>query len=379
MYTKRASGTDANKEGIMPRSIASRNGGRVTLALAAAMVAASLGVSTATGQSPAGPTGGPSGDPAGSPGVTVTLPAPEVTSLTIVTSVPEAATIMIKLADDLGLYQKYGIENVEILVLDSGTLLPLVSNQAQAALSSPNSTLLTVNTESPLVDVAVTNNRFLDVLLAGKEIRSADDLRGKNIAISAIGGQAHAEVLIALEGLGLTADDVNIIQVGGQSDRVAALISGAIDAIPVEGAVAEELAAEGYNVLIDLTESDVPFAVGSLEFTKSFVEQNPNTVLALLAANLEAMQIIAEDTETSARSLAEWAQIEHADAVAAIEGFQRVMQRDMRWTQEGYENALEIVVAQDPNLAGIDVTQAYTTEFLDRLKEMGFNDAIGVP
>jgi NitT/TauT family transport system substrate-binding protein len=309
----------------------------------------------------------------------VTLPAPELTNITIVTSVPEAATIMIKLADDLGLYQKHGIENVELLVLDSGTLLPLVSNQAQAALSSPNSTLLTVNTESPLIDVGVTNNRFLDVLLAGKEIRTAEDLRGKSIAISAIGGQAHAEAIIALEGLGLTADDANIIQVGGQSDRVAALISGAVDAIPVEGAVAEELVAEGYNILIDLSESDVPFAVGSLEFTKAFVEQNPNTVLALLAANLEAMQIIAEDTETAATSLAEWAQIDHADAVAAIEGFQRVMQRDMRWTQEGYENALEIAIAQDPNLAGIDVTQAYTTEFLDRLDEIGFSDSIGVP
>jgi NitT/TauT family transport system substrate-binding protein len=377
MYTKRASRTHNDKEEIMPRSIVSRPGRGLAVAFAAALVAAFAAMSTASGQSPPADTPVPSGPPGGAP--TVALPPPEVTSITLVTSVPEAATIMGKLANDLGLYQKYGIENVEILVLDSGTLLPLVSNQAQMAISSPNSTLLTVNTESPLIDVAVTNNRFLDVLLAGKEIRSAEDLRGKNIAISAIGGQAHAEVLIALEGLGLTADDVNIIQVGGQSDRVAALISGAVDAIPVEGAVADELVAEGYNVLIDLTESDVPFAVGSLEFTKSFVEQNPNTVLALLAANLEAMQIIAEDTETAAASLAEWAQIDHADAVAAIEGFQRVMQRDMRWTQEGYENALEIAIAQDPNLAGIDVTQAYTTEFLDRLVEMGFNDAIGVP
>lgn len=363
----------------MPKLAYVYRGRALAVAVITGLLLASCGSPAATpAGTPAG-TSGPTGSAPASSAEGVTLPAPEVTDLTIVTSVPEAATIMIKLADDLGLYQKYGIENVEILVLDSGTLQPLVSGQAQVALSSPNSTLLTLNTESPLIDVAVTNNRFLDVILAGTEIRTADDLRGKKIAISAIGGQAHAEVLVALEGLGLTAGDVSILQVGGQSDRVAALVSGAVDAIPVEGAVAEDLTAEGYNILLDLTESDVPFAVGSIEFTRAFTEQNPNTVLAFVAANLEAMQIIAEDTETAAESLAGWAQLDQADAVAAIEGFQQVIQRDMRWTQEGYENALEIVIVQNPDLANVDVTQGYTFEYLDRLEEMGFNDQIGVP
>lgn len=378
MYTKRPD-THTSGGAIVQKPAHLYRGGGLALAVLTGLVLTSCGAPAGTpAATPAGPSA-PTGSAPSSPSGGVTLPAPEVTDLTIVTSVPEAATIMIKLADDLGLYQKHGIENVEILVLDSGTLQPLVSGQAQVALSSPNSTLLTLNTESPLIDVAVTNNRFLDVILAGTEIRTADDLRDKKIAISAIGGQAHAEVLVALEGLGLTAEDVNILQVGGQSDRVAALVSGAVDAIPVEGAVAEDLTAEGYNVLLDLTESDVPFAVGSIEFTRAFTEQNPNTVLAFVAANLEAMQIIAEDTDTAAESLAGWAQLDQADAVAAIEGFQQVIQRDMRWTQEGYENALEIVIVQNPDLANVDVTQGYTFEYLDRLEEMGFNDQIGVP
>jgi ABC-type nitrate/sulfonate/bicarbonate transport system substrate-binding protein len=197
--------------------------------------------------------------------------------------------------------------------------------------------------------------------------------------VSQLGGQSHAEDLVALKSLGLTSDDVKIVQVGGQSARVAALQAGSVDAIPVDCTKAKELVGQGFSILVNLLEVDIPFAGANLTFKRSFVDQNPNTVLAMTAANLEAMQLLWTDEDTAVKAFAAWAQVPEDEARSALDDFKAVGQRDLRSTEQAYANVRDVQVLTNPEVANVDVTKAYDWKFLDQLATLGLYKQLGVP
>ena len=333
------------------------------------------------------PTAAPTGTPVATPGETtaatptpILFPTPELTTIRLAISALEANTFIPQLALDAGVYARYGL-NVTVTSFDGAqkTLQAMIAGQVDGSTDSPQSTLTSMTTESPLQDVAIFTNKFLDCIVTKSDITNADTLKGKRMAVSQLGGQSHAENLVALKSLGLTSDDVNIVQIGGQGARVAALQAGSVDAIPVDCVKAQELVAEGFRILVTLPELDIPFAGANLSFKKTFIEQNPNTVLAIVAANLEAMQLLWTDETMVVKAFAAWGQVSEEEAKATIDAFKEVAQRDLRWTADGYANVRDVQVLTNPAVADVDLTQASTTKFLDQLKDFGLYDELGVP
>jgi ABC-type nitrate/sulfonate/bicarbonate transport system substrate-binding protein len=233
-------------------------------------------------------------------------------------------------------------------------------------------------TEDPLRDVAVFNNRFLDCIVAAPDVENADDLVGKSVAVSGLGGQSHAEVIVALAELGMSTEDIEISIVGGQDSRVAALQAGSVDAIPVDCVLVDELQSQGYNVLVRLPDAENQLVGANLTLKRDFQEANPNTTLALTAANLEAMAFLFNETQKAAEYFAAWAQVSQEDALAALENYKLVAQQDLRWSEEGYRNVQDILIEVNPAAAAVDVTESYTSEFLDKLNELGLYDELGI-
>lgn len=51
----------------------------------------------------------------------------------------------------------------------------------------------------------------------------------------------------------------------------------------------------------------------------------------------------------------------------------------MRFSPDGFDNLKEVMVAAAPELKDVDVKQAYTSEYLDKLSALGFDKLVGVP
>jgi NitT/TauT family transport system substrate-binding protein len=106
----------------------------------------------------------------------------------------------------------------------------------------------------PLVIVANLNTIQPYRLLAASDIRTARDLKGKKMAVSRIGATSHQLAVMSLEKLGLKANDMTYLQVGGQAERLAALKVRAVDATlinPPANLTARKL---GFNEIFDLKE-----------------------------------------------------------------------------------------------------------------------------
>ena len=110
------------------------------------------------------------------------------------------------------------------------------------------------------------------------------------------------------------------------------------------------------------------------------MEKNPNTTLAMVAAILEAQNLMYTQTEKAVDSYARYAQTkDRATAEKQIRDYLGYAQRDLRWSKAGWDTMQQVMATQDAALKNVDVTKAYSLQYLDRLRELGFNEAIGLP
>lgn len=326
-----------------------------------------------------------SADPSALPSGVV-LPAPEISEVRLGNSGEATANnLNAVVAQHLNLGAEYGLD-IEWIPFDGAApaAQALLAEQVHVADNSGGPAIASLATDSPMLMVYVSRDNVTDNLYAQPDVQSADDLRGGSVAISSFGSQSHAGALLALDALGLTADDVTITQVGNDSARLAALQAGSVTASMNDATQADELEGLGLNILVRLSEqvddADSGVARISLTALRPFTEENPNTILNLVAMYLEASVIWRNDPELAAEALAELAEMPLEEAQAEVDFILTEPWRplDGRCNPGVMEFTRQTLVETNPDIADVDPTEACTNDFIDQLTDLGFLAEIGV-
>ncbi len=344
--------------------------------LAAGLVAIACG---GGGTTTASPTTGASVQPSAAAGE---LPKPEQASVRIGISTPnEPVQFAEKLADALGIYQKYGITSVTVTGFegDAKALQALVAGQLDYFVGGASTALSSVATDTPVKVVAMNSTRLTDGLWCIPAIKTKEDVKGKSIAISTFGGTSHGSAILLLQGIGYTAKDAVITQVGNQGSRIAALKGGSVGCAVVDMSQEKAMRDAGMNLLFDETKANLQWGRSGLMGKADFIAKNPNTTLVVVAATLEAQQKMWTDASTASKEFAKFAQIKDADAESLVKDFQGYGARDMSFTEDAFKAPKEVLATQNAAIANVDVTKAFDLSFLKKLKDIGFNTKIGVP
>jgi NitT/TauT family transport system substrate-binding protein len=310
------------------------------------------------------------------------LPKPELTTIRIGISTPnEPVQFAEKLADSLGLYQKYGFTKVEVTGFegDGKALQALVAGQLDMFVGGASTTVSSVVSDSPLKVVAMNSTTLTDGLWCTQNIKSAADVKGKSVAVSTFGGTSHGSALLLLKGINLTDKDATITQVGNQGSRIAALKGGSVGCAVVDMSQEKAMKDAGMNLVFNLATAKLQWGRSGLQAKADFIQKNPNTVLVVVAATLEAQNSIWKDPATAATKFAEFAQIKPEVATAAINDFQSYGSRTMQFTAEAFQAPRDVLAAVNPAVKDADVTKAMDTTFLKKLVDIGFNAKIGAP
>lgn len=309
------------------------------------------------------------------------LPAPEKTTLNIGLSVTETSQYAAKLAEQAGIWEKYGITPViTVFEGDGKTLQALQAGQLDIGFIGVSAAINSQVTDAPVVILSTNATKISDNIMGVPDVKTADDLRGRCIAVSTFGGTSHGAVILGLQALGLTPMDVVITEIGGQSARIAALEGGSCQAAPVDVALEEELTEKGFNVLTNLKESGLSWGRSGLGVTKEWLAANPNTALTALAAVLEAQNLMWVDPETAAGYYNEFTELNDPELAAKlVADFQDVGNRTMMWTEDAFENPKAVLSTVNPDILGVDVAAAYDRSWLEQLAALGVYDALGVP
>ena len=361
----------------------------VALVATAALIVAACGGTASTAPSPSTGGGGgasPSSDAGASGGASagpVALPAPEKKSLKIGLSTGgEASQYAEFLANQLGYYKSIGgFDSVEVTGLqgDAKAVQALVAGGVDMAVVGVSGAINSQITDTPLKIVSINGVVLTDMLVCGKDVKSAADVKGKQIAISSFGSTAHGSTLLLLQGLGLTDKDVTLTQVGNQDARLAAVKSGSVACAPIDLGRKQEITDAGLNNLIDNKNPDLAWGRSGLAATKQFIEQNPNTVLAAVASALAAQNYAFTNPDDTAAKFAEYSQSDAADAKAVIDDFVTWANRSMGWTDAAFDNPKKVLAAVNPEMANVNVADAQDKSFLQKLADMGFYTQINDP
>jgi NitT/TauT family transport system substrate-binding protein len=310
------------------------------------------------------------------------LPKPETPKLRMGNNAHEADSFAAEYANQLGLYKQYGITDVTSTYFDGDAKgrQALLAGQIDFMSGSPASALESLTTDTHILQVGMFITKSTDDLVTSAKVKTVADLKGKKIGISQFGSDAHASVLLSLKSLGLQQSDVTILQIGGDSQRQAALKAGSIDAAPVDSSEEAQMQQLGYNILVHLKDAPTHLARESIMVRSDFAQKNPNTVLDIVAADMAALQDMAADPNKAAEGYLKWIGTgDLAKAQTQINLYLPLAIRNMEGPADGWDNMKEVMTSANPKIANVNVKDAYTLDYVNKLKSLGFEKAIGVP
>jgi NitT/TauT family transport system substrate-binding protein len=372
-------------EKAMESSAYARSRGRLPalmVVIALAIAACSSPAGTAAPTTAAASSGGGASAGAGASGP-VALPAPEKKTLKIGLSTGgESSQYAEFLAEQLGYYKSIGgFDSVEVSSLqgDAKVVQAIVAGGLDLGVLGVSGAINSAATDSPIKIVSINGVTLTDGLTCGPDIKTAADVKGKQIAISSFGSTAHGSTILLLEGIGLTEKDVTLTQVGNQDARLAAVKAGSVACAPIDLAQKTAVTAAGLNVVTDNKSSGKQWGRSGLGATTDFITANPNTVLDVVASVLAAQNYVFTNTAEAAAKFAEYSQQTPENATSVINDYVEVANRSMSWSDEAFTNPQKVLSAVNPQMASVDITKTYDKSFLQKLADMGFYTQIGNP
>jgi NitT/TauT family transport system substrate-binding protein len=234
-------------------------------------------------------------------------------------------------ANDRGLLKKYGFES-EIIAMQGGTQLAQAVIGASIPIAVMGGAYLTAAVRgADLVMIATHMDKFPYSLIVKPNIKKVEDLKGTKLAISRFGSSSDAGLRVALQKLGLNPDkDVTILQVGGQTERFAALKGGTVDGtvvIPPLSGAAQRL---GYNALINMTELGIPYPQEGVVVSRQMIGSRRETIIRFLKAYIEGVKELKTDKEFAIAVIAKHLRLDRKkDREALEDSFKEVVIEQM--------------------------------------------------
>jgi ABC-type nitrate/sulfonate/bicarbonate transport system substrate-binding protein len=198
-----------------------------------------------------------------------------------------------------GTFKKYGLD-VRLVQLRNGSLsmATLSSGQVQYNYGSPGNALSAASGGMKIQCVASPVHRIPRELIARKEIRTLEDLRGKTFGVQSIGGGFWLQTMIALDRLGIDPEkyDLKMRVLGDTATVTQALNSGGVDATVVPYSFSEAAKRAGANVLADIGKLNFPYQGTTLCFFQESAASSPDQVSRLLKGMVDSVLLIHDPT-----------------------------------------------------------------------------------
>jgi ABC-type nitrate/sulfonate/bicarbonate transport system substrate-binding protein len=284
------------------------------------------------------------------------------------------------LAEDQGFYKKHGLDATSVFTgSGSVTSQALVAGEAKVASTSVGPTAGAVGGGADLAIVAGTIHIMPYQFWVLPQVRQPGDLKGKRVAISTFGSGSHLAAEVALQVLGLepVRDKIAIIQVGTQAERVAALVSGRVDATTLEPGFGQPAREKGLTVISDLTKLEAPYLNTVIVASRRYTRENPQIVESFLKGTIDGLAFLPNPANEKvvksvlARRLKlttpQSVQIMY-DTTLQIHAKTKVPNVPLA----GVQNMIDALLRINPRMAKLKAADLVDSSFIERLEKSGY-------
>jgi ABC-type nitrate/sulfonate/bicarbonate transport system substrate-binding protein len=208
---------------------------------------------------------------------------------------PSLSNLPLLAAKETGIFARHKLD-VEILLLTSQlSAVALAAGEleyvAGVGPGSVGGTLAGI----PSRAVWVVSNRILHSVVAQPEVKSLQDLRGKKIGVTGLGGTTHTSLMMAIEKFGGNPREYIVVSLGPQQ-YLRALESKAVDAATVDPPLLFLVLKKGFSRILDLG-SVVEMPVGGLTTMMKTLNSKSEQVVRIIKSLQEAKDLLLSSKE----------------------------------------------------------------------------------
>jgi len=210
------------------------------------------------------------------------------------------------IAEDKGLFKKYGIDSEVILIggASAGGVSSLIAGDVQFLGGAGGAVISAGLNGADVVMIASIVNRGVQRVMARSDLKKPEDLRGKRVGITRLGAASHLVLLMMLRTWGMSPNDVQTMQIGSSPAMMAALEKGGIDAAVMTEPTFFFAEDQGYRVLADLADTDIYYLHSMIDTTRAFTRTHRDLTLRFLRGYIEGIAFFKKNRKESIDVLA---------------------------------------------------------------------------
>jgi len=210
--------------------------------------------------------------------------------------------------------------------------------------------------------LATAANSMSAGVIAAKDVKTFQDLRGKKIGIASFGGNNDIGLRFAFKKNGINPDkEVTFLQMGGERNRLTALERGAIAATIMSPPGLFVAEAQGYSRLGDLRAMGMRYPELSIVGRKRDLKERRDLVRRYLRAYLESVRVMKSNRDLTVRVIEKYIHVgSKAEALKTYDYFVKSISDTLRTEREGITEFLATLETKMPG-----VSKRNPNEFID--------------
>jgi ABC-type nitrate/sulfonate/bicarbonate transport system substrate-binding protein len=280
------------------------------------------------------------------------------------------------MAHEAGLFKKYNLDfNLVFISSSSIVTAALLGGDAEMTLTGGIGNVIAyVRGSTDVVFVGGVKNVMTQSLVAGGSIKRPEDLKGKRIAVSRIGGNTHYFAIQALRRFGLEPNrDFSFMQSGGDPEALAALMTGNVEAATLTPPSDAKALANGFKYILYGPDLKIPYAATAFVTKRSVIAKRPQVVGNFMRAMGETAKIMHTDREFVYKVLGKYLRVTEKSILdAAYNAEIKALEPRLAIKAEALQATLEEISATDPRARKVTAQELIDSRYLDDMEKNGF-------
>jgi NitT/TauT family transport system substrate-binding protein len=284
------------------------------------------------------------------------------------------------MALEAGLFKKYNIDHELVFIASSGIVTAaLLGGDADMTVTGGIGNVIAyVRGSTDVAFIGGVKNTMTQTLVAGGNIKKPEDLKGKRIGVSRIGGNSHYFTIQALRRYNMEPNrDFSFLQTGGDPETLAALLTGGIEVANLTPPTDSQAIAKGYHYVVYGPDLKIPYAATAFVTKRSLLVKRGQVVGQYMRAMAETARIMHTDKEFVYKVLGKYLRITDRSVLdSAYNAEIKVLEPRLVIKNEALQAILDEVAQTDPRAKKVKPQELIDSRYLDEMEKSGFFDQV---
>jgi ABC-type nitrate/sulfonate/bicarbonate transport system substrate-binding protein len=284
------------------------------------------------------------------------------------------------IAQEAGLFKKHDLDFQLVFIASSSIVTAaLLGGDGEMTLTGGVGNVIAyVRGSSDVVFVGGAKNVMTQTLVAGGNIKKPEDIKGKKIGVSRIGGNSHYFTVQAMRRFNMEAGkDFTFIQTGGDPEALAALMAGGIDVACLTAPTDAQGIARGYHYVVYGPDLKIPYAATAFVTKRSVINKRPQVIGRFMRAMAEAAKLQHTNREFTYKVLGKYLRLSDRSVLdAAYNAEIKALEPRLVLKTEALQAILDEVAQTDERAKKVKPQELIDSRYLDELEKSGFFDQL---